>query len=305
MNVVVCLPDRNAADLLGSVPDGAEIITWDGRDERPPGLERTEFWVPQVEDSDDLESMFAAMPGLRVVQLTSAGIEDVAGRVPDGVTLCDARGVHGTAVAELVLTMILALQRRLPDFLDQQRQGRWELLGADDLRDKRVVIVGAGDLGQQTATRLRGFDAVPVLVAHSARDGVHATAELPDLLPDADMVVLTLPLTSSTEGLVDAEFLARLPDHAILVNVARGRIVDTDALLAELESGRLRAGLDVVEPEPLPEGHPLWRAPNLILTPHAAGNVARSGARAFALVADQLRRYLAGEPLENVVQGDY
>lgn len=305
MGVVVCLPDQNAAELFGPVPDGAEIITWNGRDEQPAGLERTEFWVPQVEEAGDLESMFAAMPALQVVQLTSAGIEDVAGRVPDGVTLCDARGVHGTAVAELVLTMILALQRRLPDFLDHQRQGRWELLGADDLRDKRVIIVGAGDLGQQTAQRLRGFDAVPVLVAHSARDGVHATSELPGLLADADMVVLTLPLTSSTERMVDAAFLARLPDRAIVVNVARGKIVDTDALLAELDSGRLRAGLDVVEPEPLPADHPLWRAPNLILTPHAAGNVARSGARAFALVAAQLRRYLAGEPLENVVQGDY
>ena len=305
VTVVVCLPDQNAADLLGPPPDGVEIITWDGGDDRPAGLERTVFWVPQVEEAGDLEAAFAAMPDLEVLQLTSAGIEDVAGRVPDGVTLCDARGVHGTAVAELVLLLLLALLRRLPEFLVHQQQGRWELLGADDLRDKRVVIVGAGDLGEQTATRLRSFDAVPVLVAQSARDGVHATSELPDLLPDADAVVLTLPLTAATEGLVDAAFLRRLPDHAVVVNVARGKIVDTDALLAELQSGRLRAGLDVVEPEPLPEGHPLWQAPNLILTPHAAGNVAASGARAFSLVREQLEHHLAGEPLSNVVDGDY
>lgn len=305
MSVVVCVPDRSAAELLGDVPAGVEVLAWNGELERPAALARTEFWVPQVEAPGDLPTMFAAMPELKVVQLTSAGIEDVAGRIPDGVTLCDARGVHGAAVAELVLLFILALQRRLPEFLDSQRHGRWEPALADDLQRKRVVIVGAGDLGEQTATRLRSFDAVPVLVANAARDGVHAVAELPELLPDADIVVLTLPLTAHTQGMVDSEFLARMPDGSMLINVARGKIVDTDALLAELESGRLRAALDVVEPEPLPEGHPLWKAPNLILTPHAAGHVARSGQRAFALVNDQLRRYVAGEPLSNVVVGDY
>jgi phosphoglycerate dehydrogenase-like enzyme len=302
---VVCVPDENAVKLLGPVPDGVQVLAWNGEDDRPGGLERTEFWVPQVEEAGDLPAMFAAMPQLKVMQLTSAGIEDVAGRIPDGVTLCDARGVHGSAVAELVLLFILALQRRLPELLDSQRQGRWESVQGDDLRDKRAVIIGAGDLGEQTARRLRGFDTVPVLVAHSARDGVHATAELPELLPEADFVVLTLPLTKQTEGMVDAAFLARMPDGAALINVARGKIVDTDALLAELQSGRLRAGLDVVEPEPLPAGHPLWSAPNLILTPHAAGNIIQSGPRAFALVNDQLRRYVAGEPLINVVEGDY
>lgn len=302
---IVCVPDENAAQLLGSVPDGVEVLAWNGEADRPGGLERTEFWVPMVEHPGDLPATFAAMPQLKVVQLTSAGIEDVAGQIPAGVILCDARGVHGSAVAELALLMILALQRRLPNFLDSQRQGRWEPLEADDLRDKRVLIIGVGDLGEQTARRLRSFDAVPVLVANSARAGVHATTELPELLPGADMVVLALPLTDRTTGMVDAGFLARMPDGAALINVARGKIVDTDALLGELRSGRLRAGLDVVEPEPLPARHPLWSAPNLILTPHAAGSIAQSGPRAFALVNDQVRRYCAGEPLINVVEGDY
>ena len=301
----VCVPDDHAVELLGPVPEGVEVLAWNGEDDKPSGLERTEFWVPQVEDAGDLPTMFAAMPQVKVVQLTSAGIDDVAGGIPDGVTLCDARGVHGSAVAELVILMILALQRRLPDFLDSQRQGRWEPRLADDLRDKRVLIIGAGDLGEQTARRLRSFDAISILVANSARDGVHATSELAELLPDADVVVLTLPLTDQTEGMVDADFLARMPDGAALINVSRGKIVDTQALLAELEAGRLRAGLDVVEPEPLPAGHPLWSAPNLILTPHAAGHIKLSGPRAFALVNAQLRRYCAGEPLINVVEGDY
>ncbi len=302
---VVCVPDQQAIELLGPVPVGVQVIAWDGGEVWPDGLAATQFWVPQVEDPGDLPTMFAAMPQLKVIQLTSAGIENVVGQVPGGVTLCDARGVHGSAVAELVVLLILAAQRRLPHFLDAQREGRWSLVEADDLRDKRVLIVGAGDLGEQTARRLRSFAAEPIMVAHSARDGVHGTDELPDLLPGADVVVLTLPLTARTAGLVDADFLARMRSGALLVNVARGKIVDTDALMAELRSGRLRAGLDVVDPEPLPEGHPLWNAPNVIITPHAAGHVKQAGPRAFALVNEQLRRYCAGEKLINVVQGDY
>jgi phosphoglycerate dehydrogenase-like enzyme len=302
---VVCVPDQNAIDLLGAVPDGVTVLAWDGDGDQPDGLDQTEFWVPQVEDASGLPEKFAAMPHLKVMQLTSAGVEDVVGQVPDGVTLCDARGVHGSSVAELVLLLILASQRRLPHFLDAQRQGHWDLVEADDLRDKRVLIVGAGDLGQQTARRLRSFDAEPIMVGHPARDGVHATGELPGLLPDADVVVLTLPLTPQTEGMVDAEFLAAMADGALLVNVARGKIVDTDALLGELTSGRLRAGLDVVDPEPLPDGHPLWRAPGVIITPHAAGHIKQAGPRAFVLVNDQLRRYVSGERLINVVDGAY
>lgn len=302
---VVCVSSQQSRELLGEVPDGVQVIVWNGEAERPEALARTEFWVPQIEEPGDLPIMFAAMPELKVMQLTSAGIEDVAGRIPDGVTLCDARGVHGGAVAELVVLLILASLRELPHFLAAQRAGHWDPEQADDLPDKRVLIVGAGDLGDQTTRRLAGFDVTTMLVARTARDGVHAFTELPQLLPDADIVVLTLPLTDETTGMVDAPFLARMPDGALLINVARGQIVDTDALLAELTAGRLRAGLDVVDPEPLPDGHPLWSAPNVIITPHAAGHVRRSGSRAFALVNDQLRRYLAGEKLINVVDGAY
>ncbi len=298
---VVCLPDESALEMLGPLPEGVEVVVWDGTGPRPARLEETTFWVPQVEDAEGLDEKFAALPALKVVQLTSAGVEDVLAHVPEGVTLCNAKGVHGSSVAELVLTMVLASQRRLPHFIDAQRESRWDLIEGDDLRDKRVLVIGAGDLGDETAKRLRAFDAVPLLVAHTARDGVHATDELPDLLPTADVVVLTVPLTPATTGMVDAAFLRLMPDGAMLVNVARGKVVDTDALLAELTSGRLRAGLDVVEPEPLPSDHPLWQAPGLILTPHAAGHVKQAGPRAFALVAQQLRRFVAGDDLVNVV----
>lgn len=279
------------------------MIVWDGEGDKPERLADTVFWVPQVEDSTNLADKFAAMPKLKVTQLTGAGVEDILDHVPDGVLLCTARGVHGSAVAELVLTVILATLRRLPHFGEAQRQGRWDPMEADDLRDKRVLIIGAGDLGEQTARRLRSFDAAVVLVAHTAREGIHATSELPSLLPEADVVVLTVPLTPDTTGLVDAEFLSLMPDGALLVNVARGKVVDTPALLAELTTGRLHAALDVMDPEPLPADHPLWKAPNLIITPHAAGSIAQSGPRAFALVNAQVRRYVAGEDLVNVVKG--
>jgi len=261
--------------------------------------------VPQVEDASDLENKLAAMPDLKVMQLLSAGVEDVLGKTPDGVALCDARGVHGGPVADLVLTLILATYRQVPHFVRAQERGEWSNVQGDDLEDKVVLVVGAGDLGEQTARRLRGFGARPVMVAHSAREGVHATSELPDLLPDADVVVLTVPLTPDTEGLVDAEFLASMKDGALLVNVARGKVVHTDALLAELTKERLRAALDVVEPEPLPEDHPLWSAPGVLITPHSAGSVKRSGERAYALVRAQLERFVKGEELENVVSGAY
>lgn len=302
---IVCVPDSNAVELLGSLPDGVEVIVWDGEGDKPVRLGETAFWVPQVEDSTNLSDKFAALPQLEVIQLTSAGVEDILDHVPDGVTLCNARGVHGSSVAELVLTVVLATLRRLPHFVEAQRQGRWDPVEAEDLRDKRVLIVGAGDLAEQTARRLRGFEATTVLVGHTARDQIRATSELPTLLPEADVVVLTVPLTPDTTGLVDADFLARMPDGALLVNVARGKVVDTEALLAELTSGRLHAALDVMEPEPLPAGHPLWSAPNLIITPHAAGTVSQAGARAFALVNAQLRRFVAGDALVNVVKGPY
>ncbi|SDU90547.1 Phosphoglycerate dehydrogenase [Microlunatus sagamiharensis] len=302
---VVCVPDAEAVHLLGEVPEGVEVVAWNGEADKPARLGETTFWVPQVEDSSDLEHKLASMPHLEVMQLLSAGVEDVLGQTPDGVALCDARGVHGGPVADLVLTLILATYRQVPHFVRSQEQRQWDNVQGDDLEDKVVLVVGAGDLGEKTARRLEGFGAVPVLVAHSARDGVHATSELPDLLPDADVVVLTVPLTPDTEGMVDAEFLASMKDGALLVNVARGKVVHTDALLAELMSERLRAALDVVEPEPLPEDHPLWSAPGVLITPHAAGSVKRSGERAYALVRAQLERFVKGEELENVVTGAY
>ncbi len=307
MSVVVCLPDEGSVDLLrqGDLPEDVEIVVWDGTGEPAGGARRTTFLVPPVEDAGPIPAYLAAMPDLQVVQLTTAGVEHLAGLIPDTVQLSTARGVHGGPVAELVTLLVLASRRQLPHFVDAQREGRWDLVEGRDLVDANVVIVGAGDLGTKTADRLGAFGAVPTLVGLTARDGVRALDELPALLRTAEVVVLTLPLTDDSRGLVDAGFLAHLPDGALVVNVARGPIVDTDALLAELRTGRLAAALDVTDPEPLPDGHPLWTAPNTIVTPHAAGHVAAAGPRAFAYVREQLARFAHGEPLQNVITSAY
>jgi len=248
--------------------------------------------------------VLAAAPRLRLVQLMSAGAEKFVGRLPEGVVLCNARGAHTPSTAEWAVTAALAALRGIPEFVRAQDAGRWSPSTQRSLVGARVLIVGAGDIGQAIGRMMAGFDVEPTYVARTARDGVHSTAELPRLLPDADVVVLIVPVTPETTGMVDAHFLAAMPDGALLVNAARGVVVDTDALLAELRAGRLRAALDVTDPEPLPDGHPLWQAPGLLLTPHVGGAVPETNARAAAAVTDQVERILAGQPLANVV-GSY
>jgi phosphoglycerate dehydrogenase-like enzyme len=242
-----------------------------------------------------------ALPQLRLVQLMSAGAEKFVGRLPERVTLCNARGAHTPATAEWTVTAMLAAQRGIPHFTREADAGRWSPRTEHSVVGARVLMVGAGDIGRAIGRMLSGFDAELTWVARTAREGVHAFDALPELLPHADVVVLIVPVTPQTTGMVDAAFLAAMKDDALLVNAARGVVVDTDALLAELTSGRLRAAVDVTEPEPLPEGHPLWSAPNLLLTPHVAGAVPDTNARATAAVTEQLERVLAGEPLQNVV----
>jgi phosphoglycerate dehydrogenase-like enzyme len=245
--------------------------------------------------------LLEALPRLRLVQLLSAGAEQFAGRLPEGVLLCNARGAHTPATAEWAVTALLAAQRGIPEFVRRQDEGRWARSTQRSVVGARVLVVGAGDIGRAIGRMLAGFDAEVTYVARTARDGVRGTEELPQLLPQADVVVLIVPVTDATRGLADARFLAAMKDGALLVNAARGVVVDTDALLAELTSGRLRAALDVTDPEPLPEGHPLWSAPGVLITPHVAGDVPGTNERAAATVTAQLRRVLDGEPLANVV----
>jgi phosphoglycerate dehydrogenase-like enzyme len=247
--------------------------------------------------------VLAKLPRLRVIQLMSAGAERVLPYVPAGVTLCNARGAHDPAVAEWIVAVILAELRHLPEFVTAQQAGTWHAVPSQPLAGQTVLIVGYGSIGEATEHLLAPFGVRVERVARHARPGVSSLDDLPALLPGADIVILLVPVTPATTRLADARFLGRMHDHALLVNAARGSIVDTAALLAELNSGRLRAALDVTDPEPLPAGHPLWSAPNLLLTPHVAGASTDAIPRVQAIAAAQLARYAAGEPLANVVGG--
>jgi phosphoglycerate dehydrogenase-like enzyme len=299
------LPWEDPGTFLGGLPAGFDVDFFDGG-ELPSSIGEVEFYVPGYMGGQKVAEVVREMPALKVVQLQTAGFENVLPYLAEGVTLCNARGVHDASTAELAVGLILASYRRLPRAVRNQEQQVWPSSYDeidDSLADRTVLILGYGSIGEALERRLSGFECDVIRVARRARDGVHPIVELPELLPRADVVVLLTPATPETTGMVDAKFLARLKDGALLVNVARGVVVDTEALLAELGTGRISAALDVTDPEPLPAGHPLWSAPNVLINPHRGGASTAFAPRVAKLVRAQLERYAAGEPLINVVAG--
>jgi phosphoglycerate dehydrogenase-like enzyme len=300
---LVWLPFEPA--LLGDPPAGLRYEVVDPTRDVPDSVGDVRFYVPPYMVGPRVAEVLARMSSLEVVQTLTAGVDNVRAQVPEGVTLCNGRGIHDTSTAELAVTLILASLRGIPDWVRAQDRHEWKPGWRPALADKRVLLVGYGAIGEAIERRLLPFEVEVTRVARSAREGVHAIDELPRLLPDADVVVLVVPLTDETRGLVDAAFLAAMPDGALLVNVSRGLVVDNQALVAELTSGRLRAAVDVVDPEPVPEDHPFWDAPGLLVSPHVGGASSAMWPRAHRLVRDQLHRYAAGEELVNVMSGDY
>lgn len=295
----VWLPEQPA--VFGTLPAGIEADVWDGGPDLPASADEVQYVVVPLGTKTEIIRKIAALPRLETVQLLSAGVDHVQPLIPPHVTLCNARGAHTAATAEWTVGVMVAAIRNFPRFAVSQRDGRWESVRSDPVGGKHVLIVGYGDIGAAVERRLAGWEVTVERVARHARDGVHAISEVTSVLPRADVVIILLPVTAETRQLVSKEFLRAMKDGALLVNAARGVIVDTDALLEELSSGRIRAAVDVTDPEPLPEGHPLWRAPGLLLTPHVGGAIHESRERAYRVVAEQLARLSAGQPLGNVI----
>src|SRR4051794_6212566 len=304
--VVAWIPSSTRRDELG-VASGSNGLAW-LRANLPDGVvlvdaprDDVRFAVPQWGIDFDP----ARLPALEVVQVRSAGVDWIVDRIPPHVTLCGARGTRDAAMAEWVVAALLADLKGVRPFAQAQAAHRWKRLDIGDLRGLKVLILGHGSSGRELERLLLPFGAQVRGVARRARDGAAGLGELGSLLPWADALVNLLPLTEATRGLVDAEMLSRLPDGTLYVNAGRGPTTDTGALLAELASGRLRAVLDVVDPEPLPPEHPLWEAPGVLISPHVAGDTASSDRAAWRLVGEQLGRFAAGEPLMNVVREGY
>jgi len=260
--VRVVIPLDVGLSLLGDLPGEVAVSVWDpvGSAGAPPGGGAgVDLWVPPFPPLASYAERLAQLPDLRVLQLLTAGYDHVLTSVPDGLTVCNAGHIHDDPVAEWAVAGLLAMVRALPIHIRAQAAGESLQFESDTLIGATVLLLGYGGIGQAIARRLAGFQVEVVPVASRARphDGVHGPGELPDLLPAADAVVIAAPVTAATRGMVDAAFLARLPDGAVIVNAARGAIVDQPALAAELTTGRLRAVLDVTTPDPLPAGDPL------------------------------------------------
>jgi phosphoglycerate dehydrogenase-like enzyme len=287
------LPDRvdvREVSAIGDIsdrPQHADIVI-SGFDPK-----RTIEILPQLRD-------------LRLVQTLSAGVDTLVEHIPSDVILCDGSGVHDASVSEWVVMATLAMRRHLPEYVLSQRDAAWQRAsGGADLEGATVLILGYGSIGRAVEQRLEPFGARVVRVARRGREGAHGVDELQGLLCDADVVVILLPLTAETHGMVDAGFLAAMREGALLVNAARGPIVDTDALLTALRSEHIQCARDVTDPEPLPDGHALWSAPGVLITPHIGGAVERLFERAWRFAGEQVRRYVDGEPLLNIVSDGY
>jgi phosphoglycerate dehydrogenase-like enzyme len=257
--------------------------------------------LPYEGSSLTIQEAIARMRNVKVIQTLTAGFDNVQPFVPADVTLCNAAGVHDDATSELAVLLTLSALRDMPRSFKAQQDRHWETYFARSLADKTVLLIGYGNVGKAAEKRLLGFGCKVIPVARTARDHVHAISELPNVIPTADVVMLIVPNNPGTVNLVDAKFLASMKDDSVLVNVARGVVVDTDALVAELKTGRISAALDVTEPEPLPADHPLWSLPNVIITSHNGGEGDVFWNRARTRIHSQFDLWLAGKPLECVI----
>lgn len=296
------VPTAQLRDDLGELPDGVEVIVWDMQDAAP--RERFDMVVPPyMSMTGVIERLQEIEVGL--VQSQSIGYDNVEGRLPEGIVFANAASVHETATSELALALTLAAQRRLPDVVRAQDRGEWTGGGAPGLADARVTLLGFGGVGRAIAARLKPFEVHLRAIASHGRlqDDVEVfpLGKLAEVLADTDIVIASLPGGEATRHVLDDAALSALPEGALVVNVGRGPLIDTDALVDHVRRGRVRAALDVTDPEPLPAGHPLWDLPGVLIAPHVGGATDAMRPRIARLVRRQIDRLAAGEQPLNVV----
>lgn len=310
--LTVTVPDQADIAGLGELPEGVSVVAWNPRDRMPEQLVNVPIdllLVPHYFFSRTGWARIRDTPQIRAVQLPSAGYDHAIRFLPDGALLCNGRGIHDAETAELTLGLILASLRGIDVAARNMTDGIWDNQLHTSLVDRKVTVIGAGAVGKAIITRLRAFETeVSVVATHRRSETIGGVAteilgmdELPAVLPQTEVLVLAVPSASATHHLVDAALLAQLPDNALVVNIARGQVVDTQALVSELAAGRLHAALDVTDPEPLPADHPLWHTPNTLITAHMGGNTTATFPRTLKLLRNQIAHLHAGEPLENLV----
>ena len=308
--LVVSLPNdpglREAVEA-GLDLTGVELVDWNL--DSPAPREHIDIVVPAYWGGAKPLARIAEI-STRLVQWQSIGFNGIARHLPAGIPFANASSVHETATAELALALALASQRGLDGFMRDQAEHRWQLVTRPSLADRRALLIGYGGVSKAIEARLAGFEVSITRLARTARTEQNLAGESVEVLgfdslhaalADAEIVFLAVPLNDGTKHLIDAAALSALPDDALVVNVARGPVVDTDALVAELSTGRIRAALDVTDPEPLPADHPLWDCPGLIITPHAGGDSTAMMPRMVALIGRQIERMRAGQEPENLI----
>ena len=282
---------------------GHTLLGPETRDLRTDNLDDVTVFVPRYMSGPSGMLAVERMPNLKLLQLPNAGYEDALEILPAGVVLTNAAGVHTQSTAELALALTLASLRGIDGFVLNQQREHWGHESLQSLADQRALVVGFGDIGQKIAEMLRVFAAEVISVSRSGKQSSHRIEDLDSLLPQVDVVILIVPATADTQGLFDYRRMRLMKPGALLVNVARGSVVATDDLVRALNEGHISAALDVTDPEPLPTGHPLWSAPNLIISPHVGGDSSAFEPRMRKLMNEQLRRLAAGEPVLNQVAG--
>jgi phosphoglycerate dehydrogenase-like enzyme len=289
------------SDLL--IPKGMNHLPTDGFIPAQSQLEDIEFYAPSYMGGIKTFEVIAKMKNLKTVHYSQAGYEDILPHIPSHVILCNASGLHDVSTSELAVGLTIASRRGFAEFMDNQKNGIWQRRRKPALADSHVGIIGYGNIGKRIASLLEMFETKVTAFSRSGADGAVKISEFDNYLPDLDVIILILPLTNESKNFINADRIKKMKDGATLINLARGAIVDTDALVAELNTGRITAGLDVTDPEPLPKGHPLWSAPNLIITPHVGGDSAAFDPRARKMVQEQLTRLAEKKPLLNQITG--